>query len=95
MLNLILLTPFAREICLLHGWCGVDRGVLLARLQDPGSAVAVNVGGAAEAVLSEVGERLLPWLLGGWDVGSRSGKRKAGWQIPAPPFWSMPISPPA
>jgi len=55
MLNLILLTPFARELCLLHGWCGVDRHTLLQRLAGgPGAAVAVIVGGAAEAVLSQV-----------------------------------------
>lgn len=52
---LILATPVAREICLLHGWCGVSRRTLLQRLgQGPGSAVALVVGGAAEAVLAEV-----------------------------------------
>lgn len=55
MLNTILYTPFAREFCLLHGWCFVDRRTLLARLrQGPGSAVALIVGGAAEAVYAEV-----------------------------------------
>ena len=52
----IMVTPFVRELCLLHGWCGVDRRTLLARLrQGPGSAVGVYVGGAAEAVYAEVG----------------------------------------
>ena len=55
MLNTILNTPFARELCLLHGWCGVSRHTLLARLgQGPGCAVAIIVGGAAEAVYAEV-----------------------------------------
>lgn len=55
MLDTILYTPFARELCLLHGWCFVSRRTLLTRLrQGPGSAVAVLVGGAAEAVHAEV-----------------------------------------
>lgn len=54
--SLILRTPFAREVCLLSDWCDVSRHTLLARLaQRPGAAVAVVVGGAAEAVLAEVG----------------------------------------
>ncbi|KAL4421554.1 hypothetical protein ABPG75_010845 [Micractinium tetrahymenae] len=55
-LGLILKTPFAREVCLLSGWCDVSRRTLLTRLaQQPGAAVAVVVGGAAEAVLAEPG----------------------------------------
>lgn len=55
MLNTILFTPFARELCMLHGWCFVNRRTLLTRLrQGPGSAVAIIVGGAAEAVYAEV-----------------------------------------
>lgn len=51
----IMYTPFVRELCFLHGWCGVDRLTLLARLrQGPGSAVGIYVGGAAEAVYAEV-----------------------------------------
>ena len=50
-----MLTPFTRELCLLHGWHGVSRHTLLARLrQGPGSAVGIWVGGAAEAVYAEV-----------------------------------------
>ncbi|KAI7841882.1 hypothetical protein COHA_004411 [Chlorella ohadii] len=52
----IMYTPFVRELCFLHGWCGVDRLTLLARLrQGPGSAVGIYVGGAAEAVYAEPG----------------------------------------
>ena len=54
ILDFIFMTPGAREISLLHGWCGVSRDILLARLAGgPGSAVCIVVGGAAEAVLAE------------------------------------------